>query len=689
MKRLNNRGYLIVELILASVLAMMVAYFLLNLVVRMSSKNQDLYVETALLTDKAIMTNLVMEDVNKYTLVGVSDIDTDKGVTLEFMKKDEVTTFKKRLEITGSEGNKSFSYGNVDGTGNAITKKLNSNIVNTNIQLESKAMNSSGLNSNDSILTIKAIMNTMYADTNFGLDISIPYNSSRLKLDPTIKVKDEYKDSGLGIKLGESINGTIKGYFDYFPSNGNVSCSYNGTSVSMISDVISGKGVGTYPVKCRVSYSFNGSNRESGDAELNIIIKNDSGSNPGGSPTGTGYLYYANSVMSSQNTATERFNVWVCNEDGSGCKNLKSVYGMYTGTTSALTYGLSGVNGSNVWYTSSNETSDSIMKIYKCDSNSCDYLTSAAGFANQFYNVSVSADIVTGKDYMYFSSSKYNTGTYTSIFELYVCSNGANPNCHQFATTYPLVYRGNGNPNGTGVSFQPAMASNDDYFFFTDNYSSGDSTSLSTKIYRCDKDGSNCNPVGSTSGWAYNGNGSELYPVLVADNSNLYYTYYDSSTSGSIYKCERDGTGCKKIVSGTPFINSTKGTGIKIGMAINGKYLYYTTYRYVSGDVINMDVYRANRDGSGKKMVRSSGAYTLAGGGMEMQITANDNYVYYTEAMQNSQNTARINKFAVYKCDIEMVNCNSYDVQGNGGYLYGFANPNTGSVIPYKIMLTK
>ena len=85
MRRLNNRGYLIVELILASVLAMTVAYFLLNLVVKMSSKNQDLYVETALLTDKAIMTNLVMEDVNKYTLVGVSNIDTDKGVTLEFM----------------------------------------------------------------------------------------------------------------------------------------------------------------------------------------------------------------------------------------------------------------------------------------------------------------------------------------------------------------------------------------------------------------------------------------------------------------------------------------------------------------------------------------------------------------------------------------------------------------------------
>ena len=79
MGKLNNRGYLIVELILASVLAMTVAYFLLNLVVKMSSKNQDLYVETALLTDKAIMTNLVMEDVNKYTLIRMNNSSENEG----------------------------------------------------------------------------------------------------------------------------------------------------------------------------------------------------------------------------------------------------------------------------------------------------------------------------------------------------------------------------------------------------------------------------------------------------------------------------------------------------------------------------------------------------------------------------------------------------------------------------------
>ena len=86
----NNRGYLIVELILASVLAMTVAYFLLNLVVKMSSKNQDLYVETALLTDKAIMTNLVMEDVNKYTLIRMNN----SNLLINFIKSPFLHLFK-------------------------------------------------------------------------------------------------------------------------------------------------------------------------------------------------------------------------------------------------------------------------------------------------------------------------------------------------------------------------------------------------------------------------------------------------------------------------------------------------------------------------------------------------------------------------------------------------------------------
>lgn len=121
MRRLNNRGYLIVELILASVLAMTVAYFLLNLVVKMSSKNQDLYVETALLTDKAIMTNLVMEDVNKYTLIRMNNSSENEGkiskVLLRFSYYDasnEQKTIDKM--VTMNTETSEFIYGEVSCT---------------------------------------------------------------------------------------------------------------------------------------------------------------------------------------------------------------------------------------------------------------------------------------------------------------------------------------------------------------------------------------------------------------------------------------------------------------------------------------------------------------------------------------------------------------------------------------------
>ena len=209
---------------------MTVAYFLLNLVVKMSNKNQDLYVETALLTDKAIMTNLVMEDINKYTLVGVSQ--SGNSVNFDFKDKDN-NDIKKKLVVDTDD--KSIMYSNEDGS-NAIVKKLNSNIVKIDPQISAdEGVINSGIN--DSLLRIKTVMNTMYSDTNFGLDITIPYNKNTLKLEPNIRVKDEYS-SGLDIKHGTSSDRLIRSYFDYFPSNGNVSCSYNGTSVSTINDVI-------------------------------------------------------------------------------------------------------------------------------------------------------------------------------------------------------------------------------------------------------------------------------------------------------------------------------------------------------------------------------------------------------------------------------------------------------------------
>ena len=91
---LNKKGYMLVEIILASALAFGLAFFIIDLVIRLKNKNDDLLVETLITTDKTIITNKLMSyaeaetknfDCNKLTITGntvkykdeVIDIITD------------------------------------------------------------------------------------------------------------------------------------------------------------------------------------------------------------------------------------------------------------------------------------------------------------------------------------------------------------------------------------------------------------------------------------------------------------------------------------------------------------------------------------------------------------------------------------------------------------------------------------
>ena len=683
MRRLNNRGYLIVELILASVLAMTVAYFLLNLVVKMSSKNQDLYVETALLTDKAIMTNLVMEDVNKYNLVGVSQ--SGNSVNFDFKDKDN-NDIKKKLVVDTDD--KSVTYSNEDGS-NAIVKKLNSNIIKIDPQISAdEGVINSGIN--DSLLRIKTVMNTMYSDTNFGLDITIPYNKNTLKLEPNIRVKDEYS-SGLDIKQGTSSDRLIRSYFDYFPSNGNVSCSYNGTSVSTINDVISGKGIGTYRVSCNVNYNFNGSTITSASsASMDIRV-----SKNGISSSYDKYLYYASSVFDSQGNDTELFRFYRCNEDGSNCESLNTTaYGMYTDTTTALSYGFSAVpyDAKNRWYYSScnwhNNKTIEMMTMHRCEGKVCSNSTFAnpVGYPFSIYNVSVSSEIISNSKKVYYSAAQYSKGYRIPKMDLYVCDLDPDiGNCKYFKTADAYVFFGDANANGTGISYQVGMAVNEKYFFYTTESSKTDVLD----IVRCNYDGTDCKVIGSSNAWSSAYTGSELYPRLVADDDNLYYTSYNYET-GTIYECNGAGENCKPLASGYGFTNNV-GAGLNVGMAINSDYLFYSSYSSSRYNVVGATVNRCPRNGNkGEcKSMESSGGTINGGPGLEMQITANDNYVYYTEAMQNRQSTARINKFRLYRCDSDLTNCEAVSNNGQYVYLYGLLNAYTGTAIPYRVVLTK
>lgn len=61
-KPLDNKGYMLIEIILASALAMVVVYFITELTIKLKNKNDDLLVKTLVYTDQAIIYNEIMAD---------------------------------------------------------------------------------------------------------------------------------------------------------------------------------------------------------------------------------------------------------------------------------------------------------------------------------------------------------------------------------------------------------------------------------------------------------------------------------------------------------------------------------------------------------------------------------------------------------------------------------------------------
>ena len=115
MKKLNNKGYLLVEIIVALVLAMTIAYFLIDLTLNLKEKNDDVFVDTILVTDKMLMTDTIQEDIGRYRVTKLSQpSDSMLDITYQINGSD-VT---KRISIESIDDRYLFKYGTIDASGN-------------------------------------------------------------------------------------------------------------------------------------------------------------------------------------------------------------------------------------------------------------------------------------------------------------------------------------------------------------------------------------------------------------------------------------------------------------------------------------------------------------------------------------------------------------------------------------------
>ena len=86
--KLNKKGYMLVEIILASALAFGLAFFIIDLVIRLKNKNDDLLVEALITTDKTIITNKLMSYAKSETKNFACNKLTITGNTVKY--KDEI-----------------------------------------------------------------------------------------------------------------------------------------------------------------------------------------------------------------------------------------------------------------------------------------------------------------------------------------------------------------------------------------------------------------------------------------------------------------------------------------------------------------------------------------------------------------------------------------------------------------------
>jgi hypothetical protein len=157
MKKLNNKGYLTVEVVLASVIAFGLAYFLLNLTIKVKDKNDDMLVKTILINDKAIIENNIMKDNDKYTSVELEEC-AQKKCTISFL----------------SDTNNKLIYINVEGKYPKIECRTDGNL--TFSKEFSKYANVGNININetsDLLLITIPITNEFIKDYNFDINIEL------------------------------------------------------------------------------------------------------------------------------------------------------------------------------------------------------------------------------------------------------------------------------------------------------------------------------------------------------------------------------------------------------------------------------------------------------------------------------------------------------------------------------------
>lgn len=182
--RLNRKGYMLVEIIIATVLAASITYFLLNLTYKFKNTNEDIFQAYTYTKVKMLITKNIMADLEKGIVYPMDFVDTNTEKTILFtyrLKEDESIEEGRMLKINiGStivikygkidviEGNYTFDTNHIS----YYEKELPSSLIVKDLELKPI------ISERDSLynMSIKIPIESIYDDNDYSIKLFLYIN---------------------------------------------------------------------------------------------------------------------------------------------------------------------------------------------------------------------------------------------------------------------------------------------------------------------------------------------------------------------------------------------------------------------------------------------------------------------------------------------------------------------------------
>ena len=191
---MNRKGYLMVEVVVATVIAVSISFFLINIVMNIMSKTDDITEELKYMTVNTSISKVLEEDLSHFQISELSFNSSSKEVyfTYNFCPENEeklCENIRKKILITKENNKTYFKYGSIkednsfdtDDTSyyvREIPKELTLDeiIFSDNKDLYPNA------NIYDSILVVTIPMRNIFENKNYDIKVAIGYSKDKINL---------------------------------------------------------------------------------------------------------------------------------------------------------------------------------------------------------------------------------------------------------------------------------------------------------------------------------------------------------------------------------------------------------------------------------------------------------------------------------------------------------------------------